>query len=67
MAEKRTKTISNAKTVAPKRVERGEGTSESELTTRTERVAARAYELFAARGYEHGHDVEDWLAAEAEI
>jgi hypothetical protein len=60
MAEKRTKTIS--KTVAPKRVERGE-----DDTSRNERVAARAYELFAARGYEHGHDVEDWLAAEAEI
>jgi hypothetical protein len=59
MAEKRTKTISNAKTVAPKRIERGD--------SRTERVAARAYELFAARGYEHGHDVEDWLAAEAEV
>ena len=61
MAEKRTKTIS--KTVAPKRVERGE----DDAMSRNERVAARAYELFAARGYEHGHDVEDWLAAEAEI
>jgi hypothetical protein len=60
MAEKRTKTIS--KTVAPKRIERGE----DELS-RNDRVAARAYELFAARGYEHGHDVEDWLAAEAQI
>ncbi len=29
-------------------------------------VAARAYERFLARGGEHGHDVEDWLAAEAE-
>jgi Protein of unknown function (DUF2934) len=62
MAEKRTKTIS--KTVAPKRVERGE---DDTTMSRNERVAARAYELFAARGYEHGHDVEDWLAAEAEI
>ena len=61
MAEKRTKTIS--KTVAPKRVERGE----DDTMARNERVAARAYELFAARGFEHGHDVEDWLAAEAEI
>jgi hypothetical protein len=59
MAEKRTKTIS--KTVAAKRVERIEDGE------RNDRVAARAYELFAARGYEHGHDVEDWLAAEAEI
>jgi hypothetical protein len=65
MAEKRTKTISNAKTVAPKRVERGDGQMSDD--SRNERVAARAFERFAARGYEHGHDVEDWLAAEAEI
>lgn len=32
-----------------------------------ERIAAVAYERFLARGGEHGHDVEDWLAAEAEI
>ncbi|HEY1552624.1 MAG TPA: DUF2934 domain-containing protein [Kofleriaceae bacterium] len=60
MAEKRTKTIS--KTVAPKRVERVDADGD-----RNARVAARAYELFAARGFEHGHDVEDWLAAEAEV
>jgi hypothetical protein len=66
MAEKRTKTISSSKTVAPKRVERG-GEGEMSDDSRNERVAARAYERFAARGFEHGHDVEDWLAAEAEI
>jgi ribosomal protein L7/L12 len=32
-----------------------------------DQIAARAYERFLARGGEHGHDVEDWLAAEAEI
>ncbi len=26
-----------------------------------------AYELFAARGYKHGHDREDWLQAESEL
>jgi hypothetical protein len=31
------------------------------------RIAARAYERYAGRGFEHGHDVEDWLAAEAEL
>ena len=31
------------------------------------RIAARAYERFLARGGAHGHDVEDWLAAEAEM
>ena len=28
-------------------------------------VAVEAFFLFEARGFEHGHDVEDWLAAEA--
>ena len=26
-----------------------------------------AYELFEQRGREHGHDIDDWLQAEAEI
>ena len=30
-------------------------------------VAARAYEMFLARGGTHGHDVEDWLQAEQEL
>ena len=30
-------------------------------------VAARAYELFRARGGEPGHDLDDWLRAEAEL
>ena len=30
-------------------------------------IRLRAYFLFLARGGEHGHDMEDWLAAEAEI
>ncbi len=37
------------------------------VAVRDQRIAARAYERFVARGYVHGHDVEDWLAAEAEI
>ena len=28
-------------------------------------IAVEAFFLFEARGFEHGHDVEDWLAAEA--
>ena len=28
-------------------------------------VARVAYELFQQRGYKHGHDLEDWLKAEA--
>jgi len=30
-------------------------------------IAARAYELFRARGGEPGHDVDDWLRAESEL
>lgn len=33
----------------------------------TEAVARRAYELFEQRGREPGHELEDWLAAEAEL
>ncbi len=30
-------------------------------------IAHRAYELFEARGYQHGHDMEDWFRAESEL
>jgi hypothetical protein len=30
-------------------------------------VARRAYDLYLARGCEHGHDVDDWLQAEQEL
>jgi hypothetical protein len=32
-----------------------------------EHIRARAYEFFEMRGREHGHDMEDWLRAEAEV
>ena len=32
-----------------------------------ERIAARAYEKFVARGRTHGGDREDWVAAEREL
>jgi HSP20 family protein len=31
------------------------------------RIARRAYELFASSGFTDGHDVEDWLLAESEL
>ena len=35
---------------------------------RTEEIIRiRAYQLFEERSYEHGHDLDDWLQAEAEI
>ena len=30
-------------------------------------IRKRAYQLFKERGYEHGHDVDDWLQAEVEV
>jgi HSP20 family protein len=32
-----------------------------------ELIANRAYELFSARGFVHGHDVDDWFQAESEL
>lgn len=32
-----------------------------------EEIRKRAYELFEARGRVEGHELEDWLRAEAEI
>jgi hypothetical protein len=33
----------------------------------SEIIAKRAYEKFEARGRSHGHDREDWIAAEREL
>ena len=56
MADKRKKTIKQ--TVAPMLLVR-EATDEA--------IAAKAYELYLARNGAHGHDLEDWLAAEASL
>lgn len=32
-----------------------------------EQIKQRAYGFFLARGATHGHDVEDWLRAQAEL
>ncbi len=32
-----------------------------------DRIRQRAYDLYVARGQEDGHELEDWLQAEAEI
>jgi hypothetical protein len=32
-----------------------------------EEVELRAYEIYVERGAQDGHDVEDWIAAEAEL
>jgi hypothetical protein len=32
-----------------------------------DRIRARAYQLYEARGRDNGHDLEDWLRAEEEV
>jgi Protein of unknown function (DUF2934) len=39
----------------------------SSLELTEEIIQARAYHFYLERGREHGHDLEDWLRAEAEI
>jgi len=39
----------------------------SDHEERQARIRRAAYEAAERRGFEPGHDVEDWLAAEAEI
>ena len=40
---------------------------EGSLELTEELMRLRAYRFFEERGYEHGHDLEDWLRAEAEV
>ena len=56
-------------TTAPKvsRVRKSDTPAETRGQVMQELIAMRAYERFIARGYEHGHDVEDWLSAEREL
>ena len=32
-----------------------------------QRIEARAYEIYQARGAEPGHDLDDWVQAESEV
>jgi hypothetical protein len=36
-------------------------------TNLEETIRLRAYKIFEQRGREHGHDLDDWLIAEAEV
>ena len=50
-------------------------TKKASATRRTDRtvtvidsaISERAYQLFTARGFSHGHDFDDWLTAEKEL
>ena len=39
----------------------------SKARASSEEIAARAYEIFLARGAAHGNDLDDWLQAEQEL
>jgi Protein of unknown function (DUF2934) len=42
--------------------------SEKSVLAQTENIIRmRAYQLFEERGYQDGHDLDDWLQAEAEV
>jgi hypothetical protein len=32
-----------------------------------EAIKKRAYDLYCKRGYQHGHDVNDWVEAEKQV
>jgi HSP20 family molecular chaperone IbpA len=52
-------------TIAPKPT--SEGSLLPTIADIQDRVARRAYELFASSGFTDGHDMEDWLFAESEL
>ena len=37
------------------------------VTNLEEAIRLRAYKIYEQRGREHGHDLDDWLLAEAEV
>jgi Protein of unknown function (DUF2934) len=68
------KTVKAEKTSAPmikaggkSAVASGGGASKGRHAPTNEEIATRSYEIFLARGGESGHEVEDWLQAEAEL
>jgi len=66
------KTVKGEKTSAPKAVKAGAGNttmsaSAAKSLPSREEIAKRAFELYLARGGEHGHDAEDWAQAESEL
>jgi hypothetical protein len=62
------KTIKTDKTSAPmvKASKSSKAAKAMRVPTHDE-IAKRSYELYLARGGEHGHAEQDWLRAEAEL
>jgi hypothetical protein len=40
---------------------------DADFTELEERIRLRAYEIYEQRGRAHGHDLDDWLQAQAEL
>ena len=63
--------VSSGKTIKPKKdrvtAPKGAESQHRYYEDLGSRLAERAYELYVRRGYEHGHDFEDWLEAERQI
>jgi hypothetical protein len=62
------KTIKNDKTSAPMvKATKASKASQAKAAPTHEEIAARAFELYLARGNEPGNHETDWLKAEAEL
>lgn len=67
------KTVKGEKTSAPKAVKAGASQTAKAASAAVkpspshDEIAKRAYELYLARGAEHGHAEQDWAQAESEL
>jgi hypothetical protein len=63
------KTVKTEKTSAPmvKASKSSKAAASKKAAPSHDEIAKRSYELFLARGGEHGHAEEDWLTAEREL
>jgi hypothetical protein len=61
------KTVKSEKTSAPMVKASKSSKAAAKAVPSHDEIAKRSYELFLARGGEHGHAEEDWLQAEREL
>jgi hypothetical protein len=71
MATKMTKSTivksSKPTTTSAPKVSRARKSDTVTISPAPDVIAVRAYERFVERGYQHGHDLEDWLLAERDL
>ncbi len=64
-------TAKRARTTKPKAPKSAPAPEVAKVTTQAvdlqDVIRTRAFEFFEQRGYQHGHDFDDWLRAEAEV